>query len=133
MFTAKVKTKEELQQGIQVTVEFSDGQKTFEETVIPQDKTGFEHWVRSRLSSLNTIETIKTDYPDDSEVGAEEVPPTKTQAQLDEEQWFEDYYRFVRVKATLVDTGIVDIDNAKVQALLSDVQSGLKASYVDKI
>lgn len=134
MYTAKIKNKEIINGVINVTVDFSDGVNTITEVCKPQDEAGFKFWVKSRLDTFNGAQTLDTTYAVDDTVDfIEPTPPTPTQAEIDEAKWFADYQRFVRIKTTLVDTGIVDINHPKVQALLSTVQSGLKASYVDKL
>ena len=134
MYTAKIVNKETVPQGLKITVDFSDGTNTITEWSIPQDEDGFKYWVKSRLESLNSIITLNTGYAVNSTVDVSDpVPPALTQAQIDEKTWFTDYARWIRIKTTLVDTGVVDINNAKVQALLSKVKTNLKPEYVDKI
>ena len=135
MFTAKLTNKEETQQGLRVTVEFSNGTDTLTESVIPQDRAGFDHWVKSRLASLNTLEEMKTEDNVGQVIDVSEPAPvdTRTQAEKDRDAWFKLYYRWVNVKNNLIDPGVVPATHPKAQALLSEVKAGLQADYIDYI
>jgi len=99
-----------------VTVDFSDGTTTVTETCKPQDKEGFVFWVKSRLATFNGSKEIEAGYAvnDVVDVATPVVtPPVLTQAEKDEAAWFNDYYRWLRIKKDLIDTGVVDITNTK--------------------
>lgn len=123
MFTAKVINKEDTTIGLKVTVEFTDGIKTVTEEVLPQDKRGFEHWLNSRLESLNTGEQLKAELV----VGETVDFSVKPSAPTDVEVWLGKYAKAVRVKQTLVDTGIIVATNPAYVALLKEVKDGLVA------
>jgi len=132
MYTATLKNKEEVNEGIRVTVEFSNGTKTLTETVIPQDETGFRHWVKSRLASLNSIEEIDTKYEVDTPVDVTEETVQPTVEELAQREWFRDFGRMQQVQK-LIDLGIIPSDHAKVVALRDKLQANLKASYIDAL
>lgn len=136
MFTAKVQRKEDALAGLDVYVDFyKDGVFDHTENMIPQDKAGFTHWLQSRLSSLNTGDSLKTELTPDLDITeyGKVTPPVLTQAEIDRNTWLEKYYRWVRVKTTVVDTGIVPISNPKIDAMLQDLKSTLLPAYIDFI
>lgn len=67
MFTATITSKAEVERGIEFTVQFTDGVKTIERTVIPQDENGLKYFVKGELDRLNAAPELNTKY----EVGAE--------------------------------------------------------------
>jgi hypothetical protein len=133
MWTATVKSKELVGGALNVTVDFTDGTRTVTESCIPQDKAGFEFWVKSRLATFNGGVAIDAEYAVDAPVVIAEpvvVPPT--QAELDYAEWFNDFNRLVRVQK-LIELGIIQASNAKVVALKNKVTTNLKAEYIDSI
>lgn len=133
MYTAKIKSKEIVNGIASVTVTFSDGTTTIDETCKPQDMDGFKYWVKSRLAAFNSVPDIQA-LQDGSEIDVSDPvvePPTLTQAQIDERQWFADYAKWLRVKSNLVDTGVVPSSDTQVQALLKKVKDNFKASYLN--
>ena len=136
MFTAKIIDKQKEGAALRVYVEFSDGVTTVTESCIPQDEDGFKFWVKSRLATFNGAQTIDATYATDADVDVSEpvvVPPTLTQAEIDRNEWLMNYAKWIKVKTTLVDTGIVLITQPQVAALKAKVSAGLKAEYLDFI
>ncbi len=132
MYTAKITNKEEVSQGIKLTVEFSNGTNSVVETVIPQDKNGFNHWVDSRITSLNTLEELKAEDNLGVEVDTSPVVPTPTQAELDQQEWFTDYGKLVDIQK-LIDLGVLTGTETKVVALRNKVKTDFKPSYFNLI
>ena len=130
MWTATVKNKEEVAQGIRVTVDFSNGTKTLAETVIPQDETGFRHWVKSRLASLNSIDEIGTKYAVDEAVDVTEQVVTPTQEELDQQTWSRDYYKLQQVQK-LIDLAVLTGNETPVVNLRNKVKTNFKVAYID--
>lgn len=125
MFTATIVKKEETGFGLKLTVEFTNGTRTLIEEVLPQDRDGFDHWLESRLKSLETGEELKTELVEGvSVVPLEKVVSVETPV----DAWLKKYYKLVRVKQTLVDTGVVPANNPRYVALLDEVRTGLKAN-----
>lgn len=131
MYTAKVKNKEEVSGQIKVTVDFSDGTNTFTESVVPGDKTGFYHWVNTRLKSFNDSIELQSELTENAEV----VPPTPDpepnpdQAELDKRAWFADQQKLKVIKSELIDLGIVPETNPKIVALRDSLKANFKAEY----
>lgn len=91
MYTAKFLTSEETAQGTRFYVEFTNGENTITEWCIPQDENGFNFWVKGRLESINTAETLKAQLQAGVEIS---VPKENTQPQPSEDDiafqtWFE--------------------------------------------
>ena len=136
MFTAKIQRTESTHAGLDIYVDFyNDGAFSHTENLVPQDKTGFFYWKESRLKSLNTKEELKTELSVGQDITAftDEVAVELTQAELARKEWLEKYSRWVRVKETLIDTGVIAETNPRAQALLAEVTAGLKPEYIDYI
>jgi hypothetical protein len=136
MYIAKVLRKEEDNGVVKVFVTFTDGVNTQTEWVIPQDRAGFDYWVKSRLAVFNTGEQLKAELVDDAVIDVSEpvVPtPVQTQEEIDRDVWLMKYRQWVKIKTTVVDTGIVPATNTKVVAMLNDLKTTLKAEYIDLI
>lgn len=134
MYTATITNKVETPQGLEVTVEFSNGTNTQSEKVIPQDKAGFKHWVSARLSSLNTLEELKAEDNVGQEVVLDEpVVDTRTAAEVARDEWLVKYWKWVAVKKNLIDTGVLTGSETAVTNYLADVKAGFKADYINYI
>jgi hypothetical protein len=60
MFTAKITNKTKVANGnLMVTVGFTDGTDTYSENIQPQNKGGFDQWVKARIESLNTAKELE--------------------------------------------------------------------------
>lgn len=135
MYTAKIINKEEIDNIFSITVEFTNGTKTIIEKVKPQDEDGFKHWVRSRLQSLETSEALQTadNLGQVIDLSTPESIDTRTQAEKDRDTWLIKYNKWVRIKTTLIDTGVVSANNPQAVAFLEDVKTGFLTSYINFI
>jgi hypothetical protein len=132
MWTATLKTKEAVAEGIRVTVEFSNGTKTLTETVIPQDETGFRHWVKSRLTSLNSIEEIDTKYAVEQPVDVTETVVQPTAEELARIEWFGDYRKLEQVQK-LIDLAVLTGNETPVVNLRNKVKNNFLPAYIDAL
>lgn len=132
MFTHKIISKE-FENGVLVFgVEFTDGVKVITEAVKPQDEVGFKYWLRQRLASLNSLTELESVNVGDSVDPTEPVPvDNRTQAEKDRDAWLEKYAKWVRIKTTLIDTGILTGSETQVQTFLADVKAGFKPAYIN--
>lgn len=128
MYTATIKTKEALDQGVRVTVTFSDGTKSFDEVIVPQTKSQFHSWVEGRLFTLNEGESMKTDLAVERE-----VQPEPTQAEKDFEIWLRKMNRLNLIKANLIDTGVFTGNEAAIVALRDDIRATFKPAYLNQL
>lgn len=136
MFTAKINRKDQVGGLVRVFVDFTDGVETYTEACIPQDELGFKHWVKARLTAFNSGEEIETDFIDGSTVDVSDPvvpPPTLTAAETARDAWLVKYRKWVKVKSTLIDTGILTGNEAPVLALKNSVTNDLLPAYLDVI
>lgn len=132
MYTAKVTNKETINGQLNVTVEFTNGTDVVTETVIPQDRDGFFHWLKSRLATFNGGVDLDAELSIDQAVEAptQPTPATPTQEEIDRADWFDNYNRLKKVEE-LVSLGVVATDHAKVVALRDLVKTTIKPEYID--
>lgn len=136
MYTATIKKKTIDNGVLRVEVEFSDGVDSVIESCIPQDLTGLKFWVKSRLATFNGAKDIDTTLSVNDPVDVSDpvvTPYVPTQAELDEQEWIADYRKWVKVKTTLIDTGVLTGNEAPVLALQNKVKTNFKASYLASI
>lgn len=135
-FTAKIISKS-VDNGVPViTVEFSDGTSVIQESCRPQDLNGLKQWAKSRISTFESRNVIDSTFVLNSTMDLSDpvvTPPVLTQAEIDRNNWLTDYRTLVKAYQTLVVPGIIGANNPTYTALMSKVQSGLKASYLDFI
>ncbi len=126
MYTASLFKKELLSGKIVFTVVYTNGIDSFSEVYNFIAANGLKNFVTNRLVELNLT--------DGSVVGPIDTSITSpTQAELDRSDWLFKYRQWVKVKATLIDTGILTGNETQVVNLKSAVQSGFKASYLNDI
>lgn len=136
MFTAKINRKDYVNGVVRVFVDFTNGTDVYTESCIPQDENGLKFWVKSRLDAFNTGSVIETKYTDGATIDPVDPvvpPPTPTQAEIDRDQWLADYKKWLKVKTTLIDTGVLTGSEAPVIALKTKVQTNFKAAYLEYI
>lgn len=136
MFTAKINRKDYVNGVVRVFVDFTNGTDTYTESCIPQDEAGLKFWVKSRLAAFNVGEVVEANYVDGADIDVSDpvvTPPTPTQAELDRAEWLKDYARWVRVKTTLIDTGIFTGNEAPAVALKNKVSSNFVPDYLNYI
>lgn len=138
MYTAKITSKiQDVNSRLwNVTTEFTNGVDTFVETIIPQDKAGYEYWRNSRLASLNGV----TELAQENNVGVVFELPTvtpPTQAELDKTAWFAKYNELEQLEKiaskNFLTAGRLTILNNKISAVKSYLDTNAKAAYLDFI
>lgn len=135
MYTAKIKSKEFVNGALKVTVDYSDGVTTVTESCIPQDFDGLKFWVKSRLTTFNSGKEIDTAYATDDVIDTTPVVETRTptKKEIDRENWLGNYYKWLKVKTTLIDTGVLTGNETKAVALLNKVKTDFLPEYIDSI
>lgn len=131
MYTASIKNKETLEQGVRVTVTFTDGTNTFDEVIEPQTKQAFWSWVEGRLFTLNEGEEMKTDLPVDRPVTSPD------QAELDKREWFRQYnllgqLETLEVKGFLTGAKLTALNN-KLTEVKTFLNANIKVEYLDEL
>lgn len=136
MYTAKIHDKSFDAGVLRVQVEFTNGTTSFFESCIPQDEGGLKYWVKSRLDQLNFAHEIDTKLPVGTTVDVSAptpVIPVQTQAEIDRDKWLKKYNKWVKIKTTLIDTGILTGNEANLVTLKSKVQADYLPEYLDLI
>lgn len=136
MYTAKVNRKENRGGAIEVFVDFTDGVNTYTDSCIPQDADGLRYWIKSRLAVYNTGVQLQAELIPGTDIDVSDpivTPPVLTQAEIDRNTWLKKYTQWVRIKTTLIDTGIITAANPRATAMLNDLKATLQAEYIDYI
>lgn len=135
MYTAKIKSKEFINGALKVTVDYSDGVTTVTESCIPQDFDGLKFWVKSRLATFNGGKEIDTVYATDDVIDPTPVveTPTLTAEERARNAWLQKYAKWLKVKTTLIDTGVLTGNETKAVALLNKVKTDFLPEYIDSI
>lgn len=136
MYTAKINRKDYVAGVLRVFVDFTNGTDTYTEHCIPQDENGLKFWVKSRLATYNAGAVIDTGYVDGSTIDVSDpvvTPPVLTQAEIDQQEWLKDYAKWVKVKTTLIDTGVLTGSETQVVALKNKVTTNFKPAYLASI
>lgn len=133
MWTAKVIEKDLVNGVIKVTVLFTNGNDQVTETCIPQDKNGFLFWVKSRLATFNSSESINTEYSVNSIIDVTEpAPEAPTATELKQQAWFSDYMKLQGVQK-LIDLGVLTGNETPVINLRNKVKTGFLPAYIDNL
>lgn len=134
MYTAKIHDKSFDAGVLRVQVEFSNGVESIFESCIPQDEGGLKHWIKSRLDQLNFSTEVDSKYPNGDIVDVAPpvvVPPTPTPGEVARDKWFKKYNKWVKIKTTLIDTGILTGNESNLVSLKGKVQSDYLPEYLD--
>ena len=136
MYTAKIVAKEKVGGTVRFSVEFTDGKITVMEQIVPQNEDAFKSWVRSRIAVFENSVPLNKSYKVDDAIDVTEAvvtPKIPTAAELAATEWLNDYSKWIKVKTTLIDTGILTGDETKVIELQDKVKAGFKPAYLDLI
>jgi len=131
MYTASIKTKDEIGTGVRVTVAFTNGTDTFDEVIEPQTKSQFWSWVEGRLFTLNEQEEMKVELPNERPV----VEPT--QVELDKMAWFKMYNTLeqlekLETKGFLTGARLTALTNKLTQAR-TFLDTNTRVEYLDEL
>ena len=132
MYTATLTDKKIVDGKIVATVSYTNGADTLVETISFVDVETFKRAVKSKVDALNTTATAVNNLSLGT-IDTTPTQPTLTQAQIDEQAWMNQYAKWVRIKTTLIDTGILTGSETALVNLLNQVKTGFKASYVNDI
>ena len=138
MYTAKVINKVFDQGLLTINVEFTDGKETFTDHCVPQDKDAFNGWLKQKLEFLNHAKKTYKDLKDGDPLVVVEIPtvtptPVLTAEETARNTWLKDYERWVKVKSTLIDTGILTGNEAPLVNLKNKVKTNFLPNYINSI
>ena len=134
MFTQKFNRKENTEQGVRYYFDFSNGAKTYTDACVPQDLNGLKFWIKGQLAKYNTEELLDTELVQGVAVDVSDTvvtPPVLTQEEIARNAWLEKYSKWVRIKTTMIDTGVLTGKETQVKNFLSDVKAGFKPAYIN--
>ena len=136
MYQAIVKGKALNEGRITINVKFTDGVNATIETCIPQDADAFKSWVKERLRFYNASAILDTELQENAEIDTSDpivkqavIPP----AVLARNNWIELYSKWVKVKNTLVDTGVLTGTETTLVNLRNKVKNDFLPDYVNYI
>jgi predicted phosphohydrolase len=133
-WTPTIQTKEKIRGQLHVVIQYTDGTITFNEDQWLSSPTTLNDVVASRVAQLSALDTYYNTLIVGSAISTTPTPPaTLTQADIDRNTWLLNYRKLVKAKTTLVDTGVITTAQPTYAALLTTVQTGLLASYLDYI
>jgi hypothetical protein len=132
MYTATILKKEFIDGKVFVSVSYPNGTDTLVETISATDLEVLKSNIRARVDSLNKANALS----DTLTTGSIDLTPpadTITPAETEKQAWFNQYSKWVKIKTTLIDTGILTGNETQLVNLKSQVQNGFKASYINDI
>ena len=133
-WTPKIKAVEKIQGQLHVVIAYSDGTRTFNEDLFLSTPRTLNDVVFKRIAELDALDTYATSLVVGTSISTTPTVVTPpTQAEIDREAWLVNYRKLFKAKQTLVDVGVIPASNSTYAALLSTVQAGLQASYLDYI
>ena len=133
MYQAKIIKKAVDAGKLKITVEFSNGVKTYPETIQTSDKRDFERWIKERCAFFDNTETLDSDLKIGEVTIVEEivtiVPKTDAQIEIIETtqniNYFEKLNRFVQL-------GLIQDTDKEYVELRSALRVKLGLKYIRK-
>jgi len=119
-----------------IKVTYTNGNSNVTETYTFATPTMLKATVANKINELNAVDNFistTSTGPIDTTLPAPTPDPVPTQAELDRQQFLKDYQNWVKVKTTLIDTGILTGSEAAVVALKTKVQNTFKPAYLPYI
>lgn len=136
MYKAKIQGKSYNEGRLWVNVEFTNGVDSIVEGISPQDENALKSWVKQKLNFLNYTKDAITSMVDGSDVDVldpvVEVPAISNDVKL-RNTWIANYNKWVKVKTTLVDTGILTGSEVPLLTLKSKVKTDFLPDYINYI
>ena len=133
-WTPTIKAVEKIKGQLHVVIQYTDGTITFNEDQFLSLPTTLNDIVANRVTQLSALDTYALTLVKDAVISTVPTPPTVlTQAEIDRNAWLTNYRKLVKAKTTLVDVGVITVAQPTYAALLTTVQTGLLASYLDYI
>lgn len=136
MYTAKIQGKSYNEGRLWVNVEFTDGIDKIVDGCSPQDENALKAWVKEKLNFLNYTKNVIEALPDGAAIDLSEptpkVPVIPNDVKLRNE-WIERYVKWVKVKSTLIDTGILTGSETPLVNLKNKVKDDFLPAYINYI
>lgn len=136
MYIAKIHDKSYNEGRLWVNVEFTDGVTSIIEGISPQDENALKAWVKQKLNFLNYTKDVITSMADGNTVDVSDpvvvVPVIPNDVKL-RNTWIANYNKWVKVKNTLIDTGILTGVETPIVNLKNKVKSDFLPDYINYI
>ena len=136
MYTAKLLNKQEISDGLQVVIEYTNGDDLFQETMTTNGSfrtvKQLKEIVKSKIERLNSLESITSELIVGEQIQEPTPEAEKTQDEQDLELFVSNYEKLKKVN-TLITQGVLVGDEAAVLSLLSTVKASFRAEYIDLI
>lgn len=136
MYQAIVKGKALNEGRITINVEFTDGVNATIETCIPQDADAFKAWVKERLRFYNASAELDRELQENAEIDTRDpvvIKPVIPTDVIARNNWINLYNKWVKVKTTLVDTGVLAGTEAVLVTLRNKVKNDFLPDYINHI
>lgn len=136
MYTAKIHDKSLNEGRLWINIEFTDGVTSIVEGLSPQDENALKAWVKEKLNFYNNVKPVvdllnSGDTIDVSEpVVQPEVIPNDVKLR---NEWMQRYNRWVKIKTTLIDTGILTGSETPLVNLKNKVKTDFLPDYINYI
>lgn len=130
MYTATLINRVKENGVVRWIVEFSNGTDTFTDSFKVNKYVDLRKQVTNRLNDLNFVDTFTLNAPIDLLV---DTPVVQTPEQIAEDKWVRQYYKWLKIKTTLIDTGILTGNETKIANLKAKVQSDYLPAYIDNL
>lgn len=116
-----------------IRIKYTNGEESFTEDIITRfaNSTWLQQQVRERVKALTASYAFADGLSPNDTVDVSDAS-SPAPAQVEQEAWLTDFGRLQRAQK-LVDLGVIQASNAKFQALLNKVKTGIKPEYIDII
>lgn len=128
-------TNKQLNNG-QVTITVQFNSSTTGAIATQQFQSGDIETLKLQIATAGNYFEKNENFANSLPTGSINITPATillSQTQIDENSWMALYKQLVKVKQTLIDTGVINISNPTYTVLLASVQAGLKAAYFNTI
>lgn len=136
MYIAKIQGKSLNEGRLWVNVEFTDGVDSIVEGISPQDENALKGWVKQKLNFLNYTKDTITSMADGATIDVTD-PVIKTSVipadVVARNEWIANYNKWVKVKTTLIDTGILTGNETPLVNLKNKVKTNFLPDYINYI
>jgi len=132
MFTAEILDKAFVNGVIEAQIKFTDGTDVVTDTFKVPTIANLKEVVSRRLVAMDAAKADEGKLATGS-FDATVTPVSPTAKEVAEKEWLANYYKWLRVKTTLIDTGILDGTETKVVALQNKVKTDFLPAYLDSI
>lgn len=136
MYTAKIQGKSYNEGVLWVNVEFTNGVDKVVIGMSPQDETALKMWVKEKLSFFNQTKSAIESMADGVQIDVSEPTPETPIVPNDvklRREWIDRYNKWVKVKNTLIDTGILTGAETPLVNLKNKVKTDFLPDYINYI